>query len=93
MPIKKICQPTSGTTEPSATNTPASATVNAAPTTKIITIKTDVIALEIDTQGATLRNLDLLAYPVEKDNAIVNSLREMVGLPVAEKKPYPRQIV
>lgn len=32
----------------------------------IVTVKTDVFSLEIDTQGGTLRNLDLLAYPLEK---------------------------
>ncbi|WP_174482995.1 membrane protein insertase YidC [methanotrophic endosymbiont of Bathymodiolus puteoserpentis (Logatchev)] len=32
----------------------------------IITVTTDVYRLEIDTKGGTLRNLDLLDYPVEK---------------------------
>ncbi|MDF1581844.1 MAG: membrane protein insertase YidC [Methyloprofundus sp.] len=32
----------------------------------IITVTTDVYHLEIDTQGGTLRNLDLLDYPFEK---------------------------
>ena len=35
---------------------------------KIITVETDVYRLEIDTKGGTLRNLDLLKYPVSKDN-------------------------
>jgi len=35
---------------------------------KIISVTTDVYRLEIDTRGGTLRNLDLLKYPVEKDN-------------------------
>ncbi len=35
---------------------------------KIVTIETDVYHLEIDTKGGTLRNLDLLKYPVTKDN-------------------------
>ena len=34
---------------------------------QIITVSTDVFNLEIDTKGGTLRNLDLLDYPVEKD--------------------------
>ncbi len=35
---------------------------------KVITVTTDVYRLEIDTRGGTLRNLDLLQYPVDKDN-------------------------
>ena len=34
---------------------------------QIITVSTDVFNLEIDTKGGTLRNLDLLKYPVEKN--------------------------
>jgi YidC/Oxa1 family membrane protein insertase len=34
---------------------------------QIISVKTDVLSLEIDTNGGTLRNLDLLKYPVEID--------------------------
>ncbi|MDD5275521.1 MAG: membrane protein insertase YidC [Methylovulum sp.] len=56
---------------------------------KIITIKTDVITLEIDTQGGTIRNLDLLDYPVQKDNSVVNMLRNLVGLSVSEKDHSP----
>ncbi|MGZ8955482.1 MAG: membrane protein insertase YidC [Methylovulum sp.] len=56
---------------------------------KIITVKTDVISLEIDSQGATIRNLDLLQYPVEKENTVVNKLRELVGLGVSEKNHAP----
>lgn len=68
---------------------PLAATVSSTPSSKIITIKTDVIALEIDTQGGTIRNLDLLDYPVEKDNPVVNKLRNLVGLPVSEKNHAP----
>jgi YidC/Oxa1 family membrane protein insertase len=35
---------------------------------KIITVTTDVFQLEIDAKGGTIRNLDLLKYPVEKEN-------------------------
>ena len=52
----------------------------AEPKNHIIRVKTDVISIEIDTQGGTLRNLDLLKYPREKENTWVNRLREMVGL-------------
>ncbi len=50
------------------------------PSSKIIRVITDVFALEIDTQGGTLRNLDLLQYPKEKENTYVNKLRKLVGL-------------
>lgn len=56
---------------------------------KIVSVKTDVIALEIDLQGGTLRNLDLLNYPVEKDNSFVTRLRSLLGLSVAEKNHAP----
>ncbi|MSS76484.1 MAG: membrane protein insertase YidC [Methyloglobulus sp.] len=57
--------------------------------TDIVTVKTDVIALEIDMQGGTIQNLDLLDYPVEKDNTIVNTMRKLVGLEAAEKNRQP----
>lgn len=50
------------------------------PSDKIIRVKTDVFALEIDTQGGTIRNLDLRQYPKEKENTVVNKLYAMVGL-------------
>ena len=55
----------------------------------IITIKTDVLALEIDTQGGTIQNLDLLGYPTEKSNTLVDKLRAMIGLAAAEKNTAP----
>jgi YidC/Oxa1 family membrane protein insertase len=50
------------------------------PSGNVIRVKTDVFALEIDTQGGTIRNLDLLQYPKEKENTVVNKLYAMVGL-------------
>ncbi len=47
---------------------------------KIVRVKTDVFELEIDAQGGTLRNLDLIQYPKEKENTVVNKLYELVGL-------------
>ena len=80
----------SGTPETPATgNISAPAAINAAPVSKGITIKTDVIAVEIDSQGATLRNLDLLTYPLEQDNSIVNTVRALIGLSVSEKNHNP----
>ncbi|MDD1615795.1 MAG: membrane protein insertase YidC [Methylococcaceae bacterium] len=56
---------------------------------KTIKVKTDVIALEIDTQGGSIVNLDLLQYPVEKSNSVVDKLRGLVGMDVAEKNTAP----
>ena len=60
-----------------------------APVTKIVKIKTDVIALEIDMQGGTVTNLDLLNYPIEKANTVVNSLRKLIGMEVSEANSAP----
>lgn len=59
------------------------------PATQTVTVKTDVLALEIDMLGGTVQNLDLLAYPVEKDNTIVNAIRKMIGLAPADKNRQP----
>jgi YidC/Oxa1 family membrane protein insertase len=67
--------------------------ITATPTSKVITVKTDVIAVEIDLQGGSIQNLDLLRYPVEKDNAIVNKVRTMVGLPTLEKNDTPIRLL
>ncbi len=50
------------------------------PTGKIITIKTDVLALELDTKGGTLLNLDLLQYPLEKKNTVVQKIWDTIGM-------------
>ncbi|MDO9161312.1 MAG: membrane protein insertase YidC [Methylococcaceae bacterium] len=55
----------------------------------LITVKTDVIALQIDLQGGSITNLDLLNYPVEKENTVVNTLRSLVGLSVPEINSAP----
>jgi YidC/Oxa1 family membrane protein insertase len=68
---------------------PASVPVAAASTAKTVKVKTDVIELEIDMQGGTITNLDLLNYPIEKANTFVNSLRKMIGLQVAEINTAP----
>ena len=56
---------------------------------KVISVKTDVMSFEIDLQGGTIQNLDLLQYPVEQDNTVVNSVRKMLGLTPAEKNRAP----
>lgn len=58
-------------------------------TGQIITVKTDVLALEINTQGGTLQNLDLLNYPLEKYNTVVQGIRETFGLSPSEKDTTP----
>lgn len=56
---------------------------------KVIKVKTDVFALEIDTEGGTLRNLDLLQYPREKENTYVNKVRSLIGMDTAERDLSP----
>ena len=56
---------------------------------KVIKVKTDVFALEIDLEGGTLNNLDLLQYPREKENTYVNKLRALVGMETAERDLSP----
>ncbi|MEI6068611.1 MAG: membrane protein insertase YidC [Methylococcaceae bacterium] len=68
---------------------PVSVPVLAVSTAKTVKVKTDVIALEIDLQGGTVTNLDLLNYPVEKANNVVNNLRKMIGMEVAEINTAP----
>lgn len=59
------------------------------PSDKIITVKTDVFSVEIDAKGGTIRNLDLLKYPHEKVNTIVNKMFALVGLDPQEKDLSP----
>ncbi|PPD42928.1 MAG: membrane protein insertase YidC [Methylobacter sp.] len=78
---------TSGVQATSATA--SSIAINTQTSGKIIKVKTDVIDLEIDLQGGTIRSLDLLQYPVEQDNTVVNKARSLVGMAVAEKNHSP----
>ena len=63
--------------------------VTAVQTGKVITIKTDVFALEIDTEGGTLRNLDLLQYPHEIENTYVNKAYALIGMQAPERNLSP----
>jgi len=77
---------------PAATEGQAPAPAAAAaktPESKAITVRTDVLALQIDLQGGSIQNLDLLAYPVEKPNTYVNSLRKMFGFSEAKTDLSP----
>ena len=58
----------------------------------IITVKTDVLKLEIDLQGGTIQNLDLLSYPIEKSNTAVDGLRKLIHLAAAEKNTAPTRL-
>ncbi|MCX7096762.1 MAG: membrane protein insertase YidC [Methylococcales bacterium] len=73
----------------SSTQSPVAVPVSAAAAAKTVKITTDVIALEIDLQGGTVTNLDLLTYPVEKANTVVDSLRSLVGLDVVKPNSAP----
>ena len=59
------------------------------PADKIITVTTDTFSLEIDTNGGTVRNLDLLQYPHEKVNTVVDKMYALVGLNPDEKDLSP----
>ena len=66
------------------------ATTETAPlAAKLITVKTDVLAVEINLQGGTVDSLDLLTYPVEKENTVVSRLRSLIGLSVSAKNTSP----
>ena len=78
-----------GQVQSSAESAGGSVSSISAPTDKIITVKTDVIAVEIDTNGGTLRNLDLLQYPHEKENTVVNKVYALIGLKEPEKDLTP----
>ncbi len=75
--------------ESSAQNPVATTVAAKIASIKTVKIKTDVISLEIDLQGGTVTNLDLLDYPVEKANNVVNSLRKMIGMEIAETNTAP----
>ncbi len=56
---------------------------------KLIKVETDVFSLEIDTEGGTLRNLDLVKYPLEKENTVVTKLLNMIGVTPDETNLTP----
>lgn len=84
---------TAASAQAPAAQSESAAPITALPASKVITVKTDVIAVEIDLQGGSVQNLDLLQYPVEKDNAIVNKVRTMFGLPALEKNDTPIRLL
>lgn len=55
----------------------------------LVKVKTDVFALEIDTEGGTLRNLDLVQYPREKENSYVKKAYALVGMQAPDKDLSP----
>ena len=56
---------------------------------QLIIVETDVMRLEIDSKGGTLRNLDLLKYPKEKENTYFNAARKLIGLGKEKKDLEP----
>ncbi len=79
-------------TEPLVQTTASSAANTTEATAKVIKITTDTLALEISTEGGTIQNLDLLAYPVEQENTTVNKLRDMFGFAIPEINKTPVRI-
>ncbi len=71
---------------------PVSIPIAAVTAAKVIKITTDVLALEINTEGGTIQNLDLLAYPEEHENTAVNTLRGMFGFAIPEINKTPVRI-
>lgn len=69
--------------------TDASAPLKQVDSDKLIKVETDVFSLEIDTQGGTLRNLDLIKYPIEKENTVVTKLLNMIGITPDEVNVTP----
>ena len=49
--------------------------------------------MEIDTKGGTVRNLDLVKYPHDKENTIVNNMYSLVGLKPDEKDLSPIRLL
>ncbi|NJA07377.1 MULTISPECIES: membrane protein insertase YidC [Methylomonas] len=75
---------------PDAAQTPAGQpTAQAVAADRVVKVKTDVYELEIDVEGGTLRNLDLLNYPHEKTNTVVQKAWALIGLPAPEKNLAP----
>jgi len=77
---------------PSSANASLQANPGAAssiPDDKIITVKTDVYEIQIDSNGGALRQLDLVQYPHEKDNSYVKKAYALVGLTAPEKNLTP----
>ena len=71
------------------TQTQVVTTAVAAIDAKVIKITTDVLALEINAEGGTIQNLDLLNYPNERENTIVDKLRQTFGFEASEKNTAP----
>lgn len=56
---------------------------------KIIKVITDVFALEINSKGGTIQNLDLLQYPVDKTNTAVDWLFGLFGWATLDRDLQP----
>ena len=97
--VKEDLPATSSTAQPAqpkpqpAEPAPVPAAEKAAADTAAVSVNTDVLALKINLSGGALQDLDLLDYPMEKDNAFVDSVRKLVGLGEAEKNHEPVRLL
>lgn len=88
-PLMTGSAPLSTATEPGLTVGSQQTLTSSQASANVIKVKTDVFDLEIDTEGGTLRNLDLLQYPHEKENTYVNKVYEIIGLTAPERDLTP----
>ncbi len=57
--------------------------------TKVISVNTDVLHVEISTDGATIQKLELLNYPIEQENTAVNFIKNLIGISIESKNTAP----
>jgi YidC/Oxa1 family membrane protein insertase len=81
-----------GNTQVSTATTETAVPLSQVQSGKLITVETDVFSLQIDLKGGTLRNLDLVKYPLEKENTVVTKLMTMVGLTPTETNITPMRL-
>lgn len=93
--LEQTVTPTSAdipTGMPTSSGQPTNTNTAPVVTGKLITVKTDLYNLEIDTKGGTLVNLDLLKYPVDKKDTkadVLDTLKDTVGMDKTEKNLKP----
>ena len=81
--------PAEGGSPTAAVQSNAPAPTAQASQSQLVTVKTDVYEIAIDTLGGTLVKLDLLNYPVEKKNTAVNTVRKLFGMSETEQNLNP----
>jgi YidC/Oxa1 family membrane protein insertase len=88
-PLVVGSNPTASSANPNQAEDGQQAAPVTAQNAKIIKVKTDVFALEIDPEGGTLQNLDLLHYPHEKENTYVIKAYALIGMKAPERDLSP----